>query len=436
MCSIRLFQFMATGWRGYLEEESEYQWIAMAGFLVFILLGAAAIQGTSNLPGVSAGPSNASHAEVRVLDIDYGSDGSFIAKVVTDTGIDLYMHNSDASVTKIIDSSESVDASEIEFLTPLANGNVAISPAANTVMVIHSPVNVPTGEALISTLEMDNSTGDFEILDLAEKTFNSESSWLMVTDEGSSTGLRGFGSIGQGSVSADTISTSMASAVLSMPTSDTADVVWQHVASVSGNLWGASGYISFASDVSGASAASPTIVPVVAVVEWDNSIDAPTIKAIHTGDTGTVHTLLELDDSTVFAAGTRESTLIDSSGEMVHIDQGSVAAVVDDSDRVWLFGDVGSKTIMRYDQGTMELLPLGRPLSFAAEASGFGMKQISLHGVDELGFIKTLNIDTSASSSIESGRGFLTFMFLSVFTIVMLVMAWSVSERFLNARRS
>ena len=43
---------MANGWRGYLEEESEFQWIAMAGFLVFILLGALAIQGTSNLPGV------------------------------------------------------------------------------------------------------------------------------------------------------------------------------------------------------------------------------------------------------------------------------------------------------------------------------------------------------------------------------------------------
>jgi len=436
MCSIRLFQFMATGWRGYLEEESEYQWIAMAGFLVFILLGAAAIQGTSNLPGVSVGASDASHADVRVLDIDYSSDEAFIAKIVTDTGIDLYMHHSDASVTKIMDSSQGVDAGEIEFFTPLANGNMVISPSANTLMVIHSPANVPTGEALISTLEMDNSTGDFEVLDLAEKALDSETSWLMVTNEGSSTGLRGFGSIGQGSVTVDTISSSMASSVLSMPTADTADVVWQHVASVSGNLWGASGYIAFASNVSGASAASPAIVPVVAVVEWDNSLAAPTIKAIRTGDEGTIHTLLELGDSTVFAAGTQESTIIDSSGEMIHIDQGSVAAVVDDSDRVWLFGDVGSKTIVRYDQGAMELLPLGRPLAFAVEASGFGTKQIFLHGVDELGLIKTLTVDTSAAGSIESGRGFLNFMFLSVFTIVMLVMAWSTSERFLNARRS
>ena len=59
MCSIRLFPIMAKGWRGYLEEESEFQWIAMAGFFIFILLGAIAIQGTSNLPGVEVGANNA-----------------------------------------------------------------------------------------------------------------------------------------------------------------------------------------------------------------------------------------------------------------------------------------------------------------------------------------------------------------------------------------
>ena len=78
---------MASGWRGYLEEESEYQWIAMTGFLIFILLGAVAIQGTSNLPGVEFGSSDASHAGTRVLDIEYTSDTAFTAKVVTGTGI-------------------------------------------------------------------------------------------------------------------------------------------------------------------------------------------------------------------------------------------------------------------------------------------------------------------------------------------------------------
>ena len=93
MCSVRLFRFMANGWRGYLEEESEFQWIAMAGFLVFILLGALAIQGTSNLPGVEVGPSDSSHAGNRVLDIEYSSGTTFTAKVLTDDGVDLYQQN-------------------------------------------------------------------------------------------------------------------------------------------------------------------------------------------------------------------------------------------------------------------------------------------------------------------------------------------------------
>ena len=57
---------MAKGWRGYLEEESEFQWIAMAGFLAFILLGALAIQGTSNLPGVEVGSSAVSYTHLTL----------------------------------------------------------------------------------------------------------------------------------------------------------------------------------------------------------------------------------------------------------------------------------------------------------------------------------------------------------------------------------
>ena len=170
MCSIRLLEGMASGWRGYLEEESEYQWIAMTGFLIFILLGAVAIQGTSNLPGVKFGSNDASHADTRVLDIEYSSDTAFTAKVVTATGIDLYMQTGSGSVTRIIDSSSSTDASEMQFMTKLENHNVVVASDENTLMVIHDPKNVATGEVLISTIQLDNSTGDFEIADLAEQT--------------------------------------------------------------------------------------------------------------------------------------------------------------------------------------------------------------------------------------------------------------------------
>ena len=424
---------MASGWRGYLEEESEYQWIAMTGFLIFILLGAVAIQGTSNLPGVEFGSSDASHAETRVLDIEYTSDTAFTAKVVTDTGIDLYMQTSSGSVTRIIDSASSTDASEMQFMTTLDNDNVVVASGENTLMVIHDPKNVANGEVLISTIQLDNSTGDFEIADLAERTSGSSTSWLMVTNEGPSMGLRGFGSISEGATSPDTIASSMATSILSTATDNTAGVVWEHVASLSDGLWGASGYLTYATTV-GSSPATPTIVPVVAVIEWEPSINAPTIKTMYTGDGGTIHSLVQLSDSTVFAAGTQGSTYIHQDGEMTHFEDGSVAAVADNEDRVWLFGDVGSKTTVRYDQGQAEPLSLARGLTFETEAIGFGTHQIFLHGTDEQGTIQTLTIDTSAPGSIESGRGFLNFMFLGVFTIVMVVMAWTAGERLLSAK--
>ena len=62
---------MAKGWRGLLEEESEHQWLAMGGFLVFILVGALLIQGTSSLPGVDYRTEGLDQ-DGRVLDIIYG----------------------------------------------------------------------------------------------------------------------------------------------------------------------------------------------------------------------------------------------------------------------------------------------------------------------------------------------------------------------------
>jgi len=136
MCSVHLFANMAKGWRGYLEEESEFQWIAMAGFLAFILLGALAIQGTSNLPGVEVGSSDSSHYGKRILDIDYTGDESFTAKILNDGGIDLFQQNDRTTVTQIMTAEDGLPADDINFITSLENGNTAISPSTNTIQVI------------------------------------------------------------------------------------------------------------------------------------------------------------------------------------------------------------------------------------------------------------------------------------------------------------
>jgi hypothetical protein len=229
MCSVRLFTSMANGWRGYLEEESEFQWIAMAGFLVFILLGALAIQGTSNLPGVEVGPSDSSHAGNRVLDIEYSSSNAFTAKVLTEDGIDLYQQNGPMSVTKIMSAKDGLAADNINFITSLENGNTAISPSKNTVQVIHSPNNEANGETTITTLELDESNGNFTIMDLAESGTGTQTSWMMVTMQGASTSLRGLGSISDASASSDTIGASMASSTLSMAMLNSAGAVWRQM---------------------------------------------------------------------------------------------------------------------------------------------------------------------------------------------------------------
>ena len=435
MCSVHLFANMAKGWRGYLEEESEFQWIAMAGFLVFILLGALAIQGTSNLPGVEVGSSDSSHYGKRILDIEYTGDESFTAKILNDGGIDLFQQNDRTTVTQIMTAEDGLPADDINFITSLENGNTAISPSTNTIQVIHSPQNEAASATTITTFELDRSHGNFTVMDLAESSDDQSTQWMMVTMEGSKTSLRGFGTIGSGSESSSTIAASMSSSILSTPMVNTADAVWQKVIALGNEQWVASGYLSYTSNEAGASPAAPKIIPVLAVIDWEGGLTAPTVLTMHSGEGGLYHSLMMLDDGDVFAAGDQGSTLVSTSGSMTHLNVPSVAAVVDCRDRVWLFGDVGSKTIVRYSGENAEELTLSQALTFQIESKGHGKELIYLHGTDERGEAQTLLIDTSAPGSIESGRGFLNFLFLTVFSITMGVMAWTAGSRLLAARR-
>lgn len=332
-------------------------------------------------------------------------------------------------------SEDGLPADDIHFITSLENGNTAISPSKNTIQIIHSPQNEVASATTITTFELDRSHGNFTVLDLAESTDDQSTQWMMVTMEGSKTSLRGFGTIGSGSESSSTIAASMSSSILSTPMVNTADAVWQEVIALGNEQWVASGYLSYTSNEAGASPAAPKIIPVLAVIDWEGGLTAPTVSTMHSGEGGLYHSLMTLDDGDVFAAGDQGSTLVSTSGSMTHLNVASVAAVVDCRDRVWLFGDVGSKTIVRYSGETAEQLSLSQALTFQIESKGHGEELIYLHGTDERGDAKTLLIDTSAPGSIESGRGFLNFLFLTVFSITMGVMAWTAGSRLLAARR-
>ena len=131
---------------------------------------------------VEVGPSDSSHAGNRVLDIEYSSGTTFTAKVLTDDGVDLYQQNGPMTVTKIMSAKDGLPADNINFITPLENGNTAISPSKNTVQVIHSPDNEANGETTITTLDLDSSNGNFTIMDLAESVSGTQASWMMVNN--------------------------------------------------------------------------------------------------------------------------------------------------------------------------------------------------------------------------------------------------------------
>ena len=57
------------GWRKWLEEESEYQWLSFAGFAIFVILGSIYINASSDLAGVNSGTLHENGTGDRLLEV-------------------------------------------------------------------------------------------------------------------------------------------------------------------------------------------------------------------------------------------------------------------------------------------------------------------------------------------------------------------------------
>jgi hypothetical protein len=84
---------MAKGWRRFLEEESEHQWLAISVFFIFIIIGAFAIHGTSKLTGMDVS-NNSEMPESRIMHIEYASNNDYTAIAHTSDGMYLYQFTS------------------------------------------------------------------------------------------------------------------------------------------------------------------------------------------------------------------------------------------------------------------------------------------------------------------------------------------------------
>ena len=413
---------MAKGWRGLLEEESEHQWLAMGGFFVFIIIGALLIQGTSTLPGVDYRTNGLDEIDGRVLEIIYGDSGSYTAMVINNGEGELIHHNNAGEVHDI--GGEYPDVLGLSFITELHDGSIAVSPQNNTLDIIH--VNAETEQRTV--LSLTDSGEQFDVLDLAEQKSQETYRWLMVTDEAEYSGLRGFGPVGSALLPVDE---PMKNAGLTVATPAPSNINWKMVESLGDGQWVAVGSMGsvFGNDDS---PATPTKQPVIGFITWNEGPTAPMLTSIEEIDKGEIHSLIQLNNGTLLAAGTDSALYIGKDRTTTSIDVASVSAALDETGKVWMLGSKGSTSVMRFADGELETLPLSRPIPLNIEVSDVSDDILHAHGVNVNGEPVTYSIDTLAIGSIESGRGFLNLMFVAISSVVLGVMLWTGSKRLIQ----
>ena len=409
---------MAKGWRSLLEEESEHQWIAITGFFVFIILGALVIQGTATLPGVDYRSNGLDEIDGRVLDIIYGDSGTYTALILGDEG-GMLLHLDEAGILNDI-GTDYDDVLGMTFMTELHDGSIVVSPSNNTLQIIHFNAEQST------IIPLNSNQENFDVLDVAEQRNGDSYHWLMVTDEENSTSLRGFGSIGSPLLPAQDAfeNTTLTSAMV-----NSGNIAWNMVEALDDGTWIAIGSTTNAFGLDEDSPAAPMKHPVIGFISWSAGPTSPMLTSIEELDNGEIHSLVRLDNGTLLAAGTDSAVHIAKDRTTTTVDFSSVSATLDENGAVWMFGNAGSTSVIRMVDGVAEKMPLAQPLLLTIETSGVSNDVVYAYGLNANGDASTYSIDTLASGSIESGRGFLNFLFVTVSSIVMGVMLWTAIKR-------
>lgn len=392
-------------WRNMLKQESEHQWIAIAGFFVFIIIGAIFIKGTSHIPGVDL-IDNELGTEYRIMDSKYADeDNSFMLTYTS--GEFEYLAVNSGNKEVLIDSNSDIDAGSISGITMIDNGSVLIANGGNNAYLID--------DSNISTFEINFGQDNFSLAQIEQSNDYSDLFLLITTENDNLQGIRGLN----------------ASGITSSSTPNNENVRWDSVSHVSTGKWIATGVYNTPVTSGGQSPAAPDMKPVWATILWDGGHTAPMIENIKIGLFGEYHSMIKLNHNHVIIAGTHETILLNHrSGSAINIDYSSVAGLSDNCNSAWLFNGKDSNSVLRFEGTSWDIEELPHQIPINIEASGFDGNTIYLHGMDDNGNSKTLTFDTSAVGSIESGSGFINLAFIIVSLIMFTIMAVNVLDKF------
>ena len=392
-------------WRNMLKQESEHQWIAIAGFFVFIIIGAIFIKGTSHIPGVDL-IENELGTEYRIMDSKYADeDNSFMLTYTS--GEFEYLAVKSGNKEVLIDSNSDIDAGSISGITMIDNGSVLIANGGNNAYLIN--------DSDISTFEINFGQENFSLAQIEQSNDYSDLFLLITTENDNLQGIRGLN----------------ASGITSSSTPNNENVRWDSVSHVSTGKWIATGVYNTPVTSGDQSPAAPDMKPVWATILWDGGHTAPMIENIKIGLFGEYHSMIKLNHNHLIIAGTHETILLNHrSGNVINIDYSSVAGLPDKCNSAWLFNGKDSNSVLRFEGTSWDIEELPHQIPINIEASGFDGNTIYLHGMDDNGNSKTITFDTSAVGSIESGSGFINLAFIIVSLIMFTIMAVNILDKF------
>ncbi len=370
---------MMSRWKRLLEEESEHQWISFAVFAIFIIFGGVMIDWSNELSGVREGATLSSDGVV------YDIAGNAVLNM-QDNG----MH---------IDIGEY--STQKDYATCLTKyEHITFACFGEEGLIHFHEDNWPSGN---SWAAMDIGQG-YVITDISANN----NALLLIVRNGMTHTFSGFWINGQ-QIASNTSQISEDITINSIvPTNE-------------GWLAGGAIYLD-------GNPASPPKYELVIEIIWDGTNKAPVTEIVHIGGEGEIHTMLNGEDDTYFAAGNTDTVRIDDSG-VNSIGFPSTAAAIDNNHDLWLFGEIGSSTVVVVNENGKEIETLPEPLPISATyASIDDSGVISLHGIDTNDSPSAISIDPEERLSFTSLRGTFDLVFIFISLLILGMMSWNIFD--------
>ncbi len=370
-----------SAWRRLLEEESEHQWLSFAVFTILIIIGALLIDSSSEMPGVREG---------GII----SADG-----MIYDSAGDAVLYQAESGMRISLDGkSESV---------PYA-----------TCLVQHGETTYAClgQEGLISYSEEDKVELGWVPISLgssitaSQLSPNENNQMLIIVQDGTTSSIAAM-NIGE------TVS----------PTTNHDGKMHLDAVIPTEEGWLVGGSWQAPSNWLGSNPASPPMFELILSVQWDGT-NAPSTEIVHMGDEGTIHGIFATDEGYI-ATGTSDTVVISDGSSATSMGISSIAAVSDLNDDVWLFGAIGSTTVVIVSDGESSIEKLPSPLEFIPSyvtCNDEGL--ISIHGIDTKDEPSALSIDSNVRNSFTSLRGIMDLGFILVSLMVMGLMGWNITD--------